>query len=169
MKLSPLDIEHVEFSASFNGYSKKQVRDFLERVAGRVEELEREQERLRGDVERKERRIDDLQAAESELKRAVIAAERIGTEMKSNAKREAELLIKEAEHLKEGIVSDAETRMKEARFELSRIEKEYQLFREQFRGMLRAFERSLDTALTTSSTHEESALKSLEAPDQTLQ
>ena len=167
MKLTPLDIEHVEFSASFNGYSKKQVRDFLERVAGRVEDLEREGERLREELSLRDNRIDELQAAESELKRAVIAAERIGTEMKQNAKREAELLIKEAEHLKGGIVRDAETRMKEARFELSRIEKEYQLFREQFRGMLRAFERSLDSTLMTSGTSND-MLESIEEREHTL-
>ena len=168
MKLSPLDIEHVEFSAAFGGYSKKQVRDFLERVASRVEDLEKETERLRDEAKGKDERIGELQAAESELKRAVIAAERIGTEMKQNAKREAELLIKEAEHTKGAVVRDAETRMKEARFELSRIEKEYQLFREQFRGMLRAFERSLDSNLITSDSSGKDMLDSLESQEHIL-
>lgn len=150
MKLSPLDIEHVEFSGSFNGYHRRQVREFLNRVAGQMEDLQRDNDQLREEMSSKNRRIEELQTAESELKRAVIAAERIGTEMKQNAKREAELVIKEAEHLKTDIIRDAEGRLKEARYELTRIEKEYQLFREQFRGMLHAFERSLDSALMTS-------------------
>jgi cell division initiation protein len=151
MKQSVLDIENKDFGSSLGGYSKKQVREYLNYLASQLEDLQRENQRLREDLLRKEKRIDDLQVAETELKRAVIAAERIGTEMKQNAKREAELVIKEAEHLKEDMIRDAESRLKEARFELSRLEKEYQLFREQFRGMLHAFERSLDTTLTTTS------------------
>lgn len=147
MKLSSLDVEHMEFATGFNGYSKKQVRDFLDRISDQLETNQREIQQLKEELGRKDKRIDDLQTAEAELKRAVIAAERIGTEMKQNAKREAELVLKEAEHLKEDLIRDAETRLKEARFELTRLEKEYQLFREQFRGMLHAFERSLDSTL----------------------
>ena len=33
MKLSPLDIQHMEFSRTVNGYNRRQVREFLERVA----------------------------------------------------------------------------------------------------------------------------------------
>jgi cell division initiation protein len=151
MKLNVLDIENKDFASSLSGYNKKQVRDYLDAVSEQLEDLQRENQTLRDELARKEKRIDDLQVAETELKRAVIAAERIGTEMKQNAKREAELVIKEAEYLKEDMIRDAETRLKEARFELSRLEKEYQLFREQFRGMLHAFERSLDSTLTTTS------------------
>ncbi len=144
MKLSPLDIQHMEFGGAVSGYQKKQVRDFLERVAAEREELLREQQELREELQKKEQRIEELQVAEVELKRAVIAAERIGNELKQNAKREAELMIKEAEQLKENIIRDAETRIREARTELSRLERQQRMFREQLRGMLRAFERSLD-------------------------
>ena len=134
MKQSVLDIENKDFAGSLGGYSKRQVREYLNNLASQLEDLQRDNQNLREDLARKEKRIDDLQVAETELKRAVIAAERIGTEMKQNAKREAELVIKEAEHLKEDMIRDAESRLKEARYELSRLEKEYQLFREQFRA-----------------------------------
>ncbi len=163
MKLNPLDVEHTEFRNTFNGYHKQQVREFLQKVAAGLESLNKENQQLREDIGRREKRIDELQQAEMELKRAVIAAERIGTEMKQNAKREAELVLREAEHLKEDMIRDAEGRLKEARYELARLEKEYQLFREQFRGTLHAFERSLDATLVSPSKLKPS-LDSIETP-----
>lgn len=145
MKLSSLDVQNAEFGGGFNGYQRKQVRSFLDKVSAQVEELVRENQVLREEMGKKEKRIEELQIAENELKRTVVAAERIGNEMKQNAKREAEIVIKQAELMKDNMIRDAEMRMKEVRYELARLEKEHQLFREQFRGMLHAFERSLDT------------------------
>lgn len=145
MKLSPLDIEHQEFDAAISGFSKKQVREFLSRVAEAYEQALRENQQLREELNKRDHRIEDLQGAEVELKRAVIAAERIANEIKSNAKREAELIVEEAEQTKNKILREADTRLKQSSAELTRLEREQRLFREQFRGMLKAYERSLDS------------------------
>jgi cell division initiation protein len=144
MKLSPLDIQHMEFATSVNGFSKKQVRNFLERIANERQELLRELQGVREELQRRDLRIEELQTTEVDLKRAVIAAERIGNEVKESAKREANLILREAERLKEDIIRDAEAKLKEARSELTILERQNRLFREQFRGMLHAYERSLD-------------------------
>jgi cell division initiation protein len=144
MKLSPLDIEHKEFSSGLNGYNKRQVDEFLALLAEQTEELLRENQALRDDIARKDKAIEELQSAELELKRAVIAAERIGNEMKHNAKREADLMLKEAEYRRDLLLKDSQQRLREIQAELARLEHERDLFREQFRGMLKAFERGLD-------------------------
>ena len=123
MKLSALDIQNAEFSGSFNGYQRKQIRDFLDKVSTQFEETVRETQALREELGKRDKRIEELQVAEGELKRAVIAAERIGNEMKQNAKREAEIVIKQAELMKDNIIRDAEMRMKEVRYELARLRK----------------------------------------------
>ncbi|MGL4609237.1 MAG: DivIVA domain-containing protein [Trueperaceae bacterium] len=145
MKLSPLDVQHSEFAGGLNGYNRKQVKDFLAKIASQLEDMIRDNQNLREEIAKRERRIEELQVAESELKRTVIAAERIGNEIKQNAKREAEIMIKQAELMRDNMIRDGEMRMKEIRYDLARLEKEHQIFREQFRGMLHAFERSLDT------------------------
>lgn len=144
MKLSPLDIEHMEFPTGVGGYSKRQVREFLERVSQQVEELVRENQALRDELKRRDERIEELQVGEVELKRAVIAAERIANEIKENAKHEASLILREADGQRAAIVREAENKLRDARAELSRLERQQQLFREQFRGLLRAFENTLD-------------------------
>ncbi len=144
MKLSPLDIEHQEFDTALSGFNKRQVREFLAHVAEAYEELLREIQSLRDELKQRDKTIEELQVAEVELKRAVIAAERIGNELKANARREAELIIEEARAKHEKILRDAEARLKEINAEVSRLQKESQLFREQFRGLLKAYERSLE-------------------------
>ncbi len=168
MRLSPLDIQHMEFPSALNGYPRKQVREFLERVAAELEEVLKENQSLRDEMKRRDQKIDDLQGSEAELKRVVIAAERIANETRENAKREAALIVQEAEQRRNKVISeteqrreklvaeadarrteiltDAENRIREARAELLRLEREQRLFREQFRALLQAFARNLEAA-----------------------
>jgi len=141
---SPLDIEHKDFGRSLFGYDRQQVKDFLKRVADHTEDLVRQNKRLTNELDNKGTLIEELQTGELELKRTVVAAERIGNEMKNNAEREAHLILKEAEQQKEMVLREVKMRHKELTSEISRLERERDLFREQFRGMLRAFERGLD-------------------------
>lgn len=167
MKLSPLDIQHMEFASSLSGYNKRQVRDFLLRLAEQTEDLIRDFQRLNDELAAKEQRIEDLQSAELELKRAVIAAERIGNEMKQNAKREAQMMLKEAEARKEGVLQEAQLRFRELSAENARLEKERDLFREQFRGMLHAFERSIDATYQANQKSVPSSKAALDKPKTT--
>lgn len=133
MRLSPLDIQHMEFERGVSGYKRSQVRAFLERVAAEREELLKELQALRDEVDEQARRIEALQSAETDLRQAVIAAERIGNQMKDNAKREAELIVAGAESERKAVEADV------ARLQTLRDD-----FREQFRGMLEAYRQSLD-------------------------
>ena len=145
MRLNPLDIQHREFDRSLlTGYNRAQVREFLHRLAEQLEDLEQQNKRLRDELENKSTVIDDLRTGEVELKRTVVAAERIGNEMKHSAKREAQLIMKDAEQRRDSILREAQQRYKEICTDVARLERERDLFREQFRGMLRAYERNLD-------------------------
>lgn len=144
MKLSPLDIQHQDFDTAMGGFNRKQVRDFLTQVADQLEQAIRDNQQLREELSRNRHQIEELQVGEVELKRAVISAERIANEIKQNATRESELIIQKAQATREQIIRDAESKIKDARAELSSLERESRLFREQFRGLLHAYERSLD-------------------------
>jgi cell division initiation protein len=167
MKLSPLDIQHAEFSSAMNGYSKRQVREFLERVASELENSLRENQELRASGKQYSEQINELQSSEAELKRVVIAAERIASEIRENAKREAALTVQEArdssrnvraeaeafrqaslaevQQQRHEMLTEAEAQIKEARAELLRLEREQRLCREQFRALLQAFARNLES------------------------
>ncbi len=144
MDLTPLDIEHATFESAAVGYRKGSVRAFLERVARGQEALLRENRALRDDLDERAAEIDDLREAEAELKRAVIAAERIGTEMKDLARREAELIKATAREQAQAAIRQARDEVRAAEAELARLERSQALVREQLRGQLTAFLRTLD-------------------------
>lgn len=145
MKLSPLDIQHHEFSTTMRGFDKAQVRDFLEQAAEALEALARDNQMLKAELAKRDALIDELRAGESELRRAVVSAERLGSELKERAQGDAERLLQDARNERSVILRDAELQLRELKAEFARTEREHRLFREQFRGMLRAYERSLDS------------------------
>jgi cell division initiation protein len=145
VKLSPLDIQHHEFATAMRGFNKAQVRDFLEQAAEALEALARDNQILKAELAKRDALIDELRAGESELRRAVVSAERLGSELKERAQGDAERLLQDARSERSVILRDAELQLRELKAEFARTEREHRLFREQFRGMLRAYERSLDS------------------------
>lgn len=144
MRLSPLEIEHMEFPRGAGGYQRRHVRDFLERVGEEVGDLLREVQALQSELDAAKQQVGELQAKEAELQRAVIAAERIANEIKENAKREAKLVLDEAERVRERRLADLDNEVSRTRSDLDRLARERGLFREQFRGLLQAYTRSLE-------------------------
>lgn len=143
-RLSPLDIQHATFTRRLGGYDRKEVGDFLERLSHEVEASLREIQGLRQQLIAAEERMAELKTAEAELQRAVVAAERVATDMKELARREAEHLLKEAERERRERLAGADEQVARARADLSRLERERALFKEQFRGLLTAYLRGLD-------------------------
>ena len=144
MRLSPLDIEHMEFPRGAGGYQRRHVRDFLQRVAADVSELLRGMQAMQAELDGARARVAELQTAEAELQRAVIAAERIGNEIKENAKREAKLLIADAERVRDTRLGELDAQVNRALTDLDRLARERNLFREQFKGLLSAYLGSLE-------------------------
>src|SRR5690606_38470393 len=147
MRLSPIDIEHMEFPRGAGGDQKRHVRDLLGRVSGEVAELLREMQTMQNELDAARTRVSELQTAEAELQRAVIAAERIGNEIKENAKREASMILTEAERVRDSRLSELDSLVDRSRADLDRMARERSLFREQFRGLLSAYLRSLEATV----------------------
>lgn len=110
MKLTPLDLRHQEFSGAVSGYSRREVRAFLESASEDLEAHLRERQAMQERVTELERRLEEYRASEDELRRTVIAAERIGNELKQNAQREAELLVQGAQERAGGLERETEAR-----------------------------------------------------------
>ncbi|HEX7040515.1 MAG TPA: DivIVA domain-containing protein [Trueperaceae bacterium] len=163
MRLSPLEIEHMEFPRGAGGYQRRHVRDFLERVASEVADLLKEVQDLQGELDASRQQVAELQAKEAELQRAVIAAERIANEIKENAKREAKLILDEAERVRERRLADLDAEVARTRADLDRLQREQALFREQFRALLQAYSRSLE-ALGGKTTAGEDAAEAATVP-----
>lgn len=144
MKISPIDIQQQQFKGKmFGGLDPADVDSFLQSVASEMENLIRENHELKDTCASQARDIGELAAKERELRETLLAAQRITEEMKINAKKEATLVVSDAELKGERIVADAERRLAElkTRIEETRLQKiEFEM---SFKALLESYQRML--------------------------
>ncbi len=107
MSLTPNEILDQEFSKSFRGYDKAEVDSFLEEVAQALSEVIKERNALKDELASCQAEVDGLKRQEDELREALISAKQICEEMKTQARKEADLIVEQAKVDAERIVVDA--------------------------------------------------------------
>ena len=99
MPLTPLDIHNKEFSRSFRGYDEDEVNEFLDQVIKDYEALIRENKDAQNQMMILQERLDHFTNIEESLSKTIIVAQEAADEVKSNSKKEAQLILKEAEKI----------------------------------------------------------------------
>jgi len=124
MKVTPLEIRSHGLRKSFKGYDVKGVEELREMAADALEEAAREimalQEKLRESSER------NLKYAANEeiLRETITTAQRMVDDLKTNARKEAELVIAEARLQAEEILRQAQSRASQAQEDIYRLRKQ---------------------------------------------
>jgi cell division initiation protein len=109
--LTPLEIQKQHFSRVLKGYNADEVRAYLSLVAEEIETLLRDVDRLARENAMLREDLDDHSQRERILKDTLLSAQKVSEEVKANARKEAELIVKDAELLSERVVAQAMTRM----------------------------------------------------------
>lgn len=99
MALTPLDIHNKEFTRGFRGYDEDEVNDFLDHVIKDYEKVIREKKALEDKLYEMEEKLSHFTNIEETLNRSILVAQESADEVKSNANKEAKLIIKEAEKM----------------------------------------------------------------------
>lgn len=97
MRVTPLDIRKQEFKKTMRGLDADEVYAFLNTVAEEYEIVLSDNKKLRERIVELEERLNEYKNIEKNLRNTLLTAERLTAEAKENAKREASLIIKEAE------------------------------------------------------------------------
>ncbi len=111
MALTPLDIQQQRFRTAFRGYETKEVETFLEQAAAAFEELQRETLRLNEELTRSAAEIEEFKRREGTIKRALLHSQKVLDQMQENARREADVIVAEAENKAEKILQHAQGRV----------------------------------------------------------
>ncbi len=109
--LTPLEIQKQTFSRALKGYSPDDVRAYLHLVAEEIERLLRENDRLGRDVAVLREDVDDHTSRERILKDTLLSAQKVAEDLTANARKEAELIVKDAELLGDRVVGQAMQRV----------------------------------------------------------
>lgn len=109
--LTPLEIQKQTFSRAFKGYNPDEVRAYLHLVAEEIERLVRENDRLSRETMAQREDLQDHSNRERILKDTLLSAQKVAEDLTGNARKEAELIVKDAEMLAERLVAQAMQRV----------------------------------------------------------
>jgi cell division initiation protein len=109
--LTPLEIQKQSFARKLKGFDPNEVRAYLQMVAEEIESLLKDVDRLSRENVMLREDLDDHNQRERILKDTLLSAQKVSEEVKSNARKEAELIVKDAELLSERLVSQAMNRV----------------------------------------------------------
>ena len=113
MKISPMDIQRQAFGRKMRGLDADEVRAYLNIVAEEVAALQMERDRLHHEVQEVRSLLDEHRQRETILKNTLLMAQRVSEEIKENARKQAETVIKEAEIQSDHLIELAQSRAHE--------------------------------------------------------
>lgn len=138
MKLTPLDIRHKEFRRAMRGYSDEEVDVFLDEVADEFERLFQENMELRERVEQLVEQVQQHELLKETLQKTLVSAQQQSDEMRANARKEAELIIKDAEIKGRDLLGESyveKQRVQQSLIQLKQMEEDFKF---KFRSLLEA-------------------------------
>ncbi len=138
MPLTPLDIHNKEFSRSLRGYDIDQVNEFLAQIIKDYEILIRDNKELKEKLSNVEDRLQTYTKMEDSLSKSIILAQETAEELKINAKKEAQLIIKEAEKNADRIINDSLSKSRKIAIEIEELKKRASIYRTRFRTLVEA-------------------------------
>ncbi|HSK78768.1 MAG TPA: DivIVA domain-containing protein [Thermoanaerobaculia bacterium] len=147
MALTPLEIQKMRFSQKMRGFDPTEVEGFLSVVAEDLSNRVAQAEKLERENRYYKQRLEETEAREHQLQQTLLRAQKVSDDLMENARREAELMVKEAELMADRIVQQAieqSARIDGKISELKTARRELQL---KFKNTLDLFQRILEAEM----------------------
>ena len=113
MKILPMDIQRQSFGQKLRGFDQEEVRAYLSIVAEEVASLQGDRDRLDQEVQHLKTMLDEHRQREVILKNTLLTAQRVSEEIKENARKQAENVVREAEMQGDKLIELAQNRAHE--------------------------------------------------------
>lgn len=152
--LTPVDVRTQEFGRKLNGYDPVRVEDFRTRVAEELERLIR----LNHELDNKHKAaIEQLRAfreRDKALNDALVSAQQLRAEIREQAEREGQLVLREARAEAERIIDSGRADVRRVEAELTMLEKTRRAFIRQMRAVAERHLHELEAIEATSQPRE---------------
>lgn len=136
MKLTPLEIQKKKFSKSFRGYNEAEVTDYLDKISRNYEELYKENRELKENVISLTERLNDYKDMEQTLKDAILMAQKTAENVKNNAQKEKQFIIKQAVAKAAQIIDKAERTFNNIKNQNDELKRQFSLYKTRFINFL---------------------------------
>jgi cell division initiation protein len=121
MRITPLDVRKQEFRRVMRGLDPDEVLAFLSTVADEYETVLNDNKALRERLLELDDKVQEYRTIERTLRDTLLTAERVTVESKDNARREATLIVKEAQFTAEKALRDITSEAARLRQEVQRL------------------------------------------------
>jgi cell division initiation protein len=146
MKLTPLDIRHREFKRGMRGYVDEEVDEFLDQIADEFERLFKENIDLGERIENLEEQVSRYRRIEETLQKTLVSAQQSAEELKQNATKESQLILRDAELKARQMVNESYADKQKVEGSLSQLRGTEEEFRIRFRQLLEGFLKQIEQA-----------------------
>ena len=134
--LTSLDVRRYDFGRALRGYNPEKVEHFREQVAEEMDRLGR----INADLDTKARSFHEQLRAFRErdkaLNEALVSAQQLRADVKDQAEREAQLILKEAEAEGGRIIEAARAEVRRMEAELDSLDRSRRTYLSQMRALL---------------------------------
>lgn len=144
MRITPLDIQQKQFKVKFRGFDMEEVYSFLELIREELEELLKENSMLKEKVAILENQLEEYRKIEQSIRDTLMTAQKLVEDYKTNAKKEAELIIKEAELKAENIIKEAQEKVVKIHEDIVDLKGIRRHFKEEIRRLIESHLRMLE-------------------------
>ena len=130
MAITPNDIHNKDFSTKFKGFDPEEVNDFLEEVKKELEILIRDNKDLEKRVKFNEEKVEYFNSIQETLNKSILVAQEAADRLRENARKDAEIIVFEAEKAAQAMLREAAEKATEINRETDLIKKETRIFRQ---------------------------------------
>ena len=147
MKFTPLDIRQKRFETSFRGYSARDVQGFLELLAAEFEDVVKENIGLKDELKRTQVELERHLERERALQQTLVTAQRVSEDLRDAAKKEAEIVVAEAELQSEKIVHAAHQKLVQVVDDINELKRQRARFESELRALVAGHLKLLESVL----------------------
>jgi DivIVA domain-containing protein len=148
--LTPVDVRRYDFGSALRGYDKTRVNQFRDQVADELERLGRVNQELDAKAKGFHEQLRAFRERDKALNDALISAQQLRAETRSQADREAQLILREAQAEGQRLLGDARAEVRRLQTEIEALDRSRRSALGQMRLMAERYLAELQSAETAS-------------------
>jgi len=137
MFITAAEITNKEFKKGLRGYNIDEVDEFLDKIAEDYESIYKENSILKEKMQSLDEKIRHYTKMENTIKDTLLLAQNASEQAKENAKKESQLVIKNANDAAQKIIDKAHSDVIQITDEFENVKQEFSKFRTKFRNFMK--------------------------------
>ncbi len=134
--LTSMDVRRFEFGKSLRGYNPEKVEQFRDQVAEEISRLERVNQDLDSKARSFHEQLRAFRERDKALNEALVSAQQLRSDVRDQAEREAQLLVREAQAEGERLLEAARAEVRRMEAELDALDRSRRTYLAQMRALL---------------------------------